>query len=103
MKEQAIALLETIAIRKKKYSDINKRLRNLQGDFPTQIQAVDIGIESDTVALLDVILGDEIASYYLYESQDEEGGFIEKNYVMYHIKNLDDVRNYVFREGNNGN
>jgi len=100
MKEQSIALLDTIDKRKKKYDDINKRLRNIQGDSSTNIQAIDIGIEADTVSLLDIILGDEVASYYLNECNWDgvRKGRIEEYGISYPIKDIEDVKKFVFRD-----
>lgn len=98
MKEQAISLLNTLDKRKKKYDKINKSIRELQGDFPTYIQSIDTDIEVEIVKLLDEIL-DNTASYYLYECQTMNGGGeIKENGKRYPIRNIDDVRKYVFRE-----
>lgn len=49
--------------------------------------------------LLDAILENEVASYYLHECQTMNGGGeIKENGKRYPIRNIDDVRKYVFRE-----
>lgn len=99
MKEQAISLLNTLDKRKKKYDKINKSIRELQGDFPTYAQDIDTEIEAGLVKLLDAILENEVASYYLHECQTMNGGGeIKENGKRYPIRNIDDVRKYVFRE-----
>lgn len=98
---KALALLETIRNRTDAYYKVNKDLQKLQGDFNAHVQLIDIHIETQLVDLLDNILGDELASYYLFEvSSMKEGGLIvprRKRHptLEYRIKTIKDVKTYL--------
>ena len=94
---QALSLVDAMAKANKRYRDLNNQIKKVQGsDFPTYIPYCDERIENETVKLLDVILGDEIASYFLYEcpSMPEGGRMIVKG-KEWRIKTISDVAKYV--------
>ena len=101
----ALNTLEIIEDRKAKYGEITRQLKELQGDFYMDIQAIDSDTETGVVKLLDAILepyGIELAGYYLYECGFGGGAIYEKNEdappTKYEIKSVDDLRKYVFRK-----
>lgn len=62
----------------------------------TCFRAVHPDIEKSVVDMLDEILGDTVASYFLYEcSTMKNGGKIVVGDVTYPIKTIDDVVKYV--------
>ena len=94
--DKACEVLATIQKRKSAYDSINTILRQTQGDFATQIEAMDNDIENAVVKLLDEILGAELASYWLYEcSLMPNGGRIEDNGKKWRIKTIRDVKKYA--------
>jgi len=99
MLEKCLELLELIKTRREKYLKINVALYKLQGDFPTTVQFIDEEVEEALVAILDDILGDEIAGYYLYEASGmQDGGKITVDDREYIIKNIEDVERYILGE-----
>jgi hypothetical protein len=98
-KKQALEIVKIMHERKEKYEIINRDIYKLMGDFPSYLQFADCDFESAVVKLLDIILGDESASYFLYEcSSMPDGGFIiEKNNSKWPIKTFEDLEKYVMR------
>lgn len=98
--EFALNTLSTIHQEEQRYSNANRVLRGLDSDFPIQVQAVSGTIITSVVRLLDAILGDEIASYFLFEASNmKDGGkIIETDGKEWPIRSLDDVKAYVQRE-----
>lgn len=98
---QAIELIRLIEEREKEYYEVNNQLRKLQGDFYTYIQINDERVGAEMVKLLDKILkpaGCELASYYLYECTGmKDGGAIYEGIVEYKIRDIEDLKKYVFR------
>ena len=95
--ETALSLLGLIAERKDAYHELSRTIMGVQGaDFHFQLNAMDGAIEGAVVALLDEILGDTMATYFLYECQHmKDGGFIEFEGKRWPIKTIDDVRRYI--------
>jgi len=99
LKSQVITLIDLLQKKRDAYYAINKKLSKLQGDFSTHINYIDTEIESAVVDFLDAILGDESASYYLYEASNmKKGGSITENGKKYPLRNIKDLKAYVFRE-----
>lgn len=100
--------IETIKKRKDLYYNLNNEIRDLQGDFPTYLTAIDVEIESAIVKYLNEqikeICGlEEMASYYLYECDGKEGGAIhcldsEKEFRIKTINDLKRVINYFSKK-----
>lgn len=98
LKGMALNTLEVIVARSAEYAAANKAIKSLNPDFPSLVTVIDPKIETAVVKLLDGILGDAIASYFLYEvSHMKDGGKIVENDVEWPIKSMDDVRAYVMR------
>lgn len=96
--KQALGLLRIWEARREAYHKVNAQWRELQGDFPSLVQMVDVKIESAIVAMLDAILGDELASYYLYEvhsMRHRKGGLIVVDGVEHKLRSVDDVERYI--------
>jgi hypothetical protein len=89
LKKEAFALLKLLHAKEKKYIKLNQKIRKLQGDFPTHIQSIDEEYYAEVVKLLDLIIGDEWASYLLFECDPE--GSVELNGKKFRIRNVDDI------------
>lgn len=99
IKQKAVEVMWRWEQAKAQYDDINKTLAVLNPDFPPRVEMIDGRLEQTVVALLDEVLGDEIASYYLYEcSLMKDGGRIVDNGKEWPIKTLDDVLAYSERK-----
>lgn len=97
LQQQAISAMRVIIERRDAYEKINEDIRKLQPDFPQRVQCADSVIEAAFVDLLDEILGDTLASYFLYE-MPKDGGLIQhKDGTEYRIKTLEDLLKYVER------
>ena len=98
-REQALAMLDILDERRAKYEDVNKRIRALNPDFPGLLICIDPSVETAIIGLLDTILGDGIASYYLNEVPSMEGGgyIRERDGTEWPIRSTEDVRAYVNR------
>ena len=95
----ALKLLALIDERQDRYRKLNKQIVELQGDFYTHLQFIDRDLEVEVVGLLDQILGDTIASYYLYDllANPRKGRVLEADGKEYPIRNVNDVCAYVER------
>ena len=97
IQKEALALLKLIIKKEKLYSDLNEKIKELQGDFPTHIQSIDSEYFTEFVKLLDLILGDELASYLLWECSGN--GSITDNGKEFKIRNVADIQKYMeFRD-----
>ena len=93
---QACDTLSIIERQDKKYHNLNRTIRNLQGDFSTHLHTMDDNIQSAVIDLLDNILDGELASYWLYECVDhKDGGLIVDNGKEFRIKSIGDVKRYA--------
>ena len=97
LQKQALAVIDVIEARRAEYQMVNDSLRKLQGDFPTQLPVIDSNCFHSIVDLLDKILGDELASYFLFECVGADGGCITVDGVEYRIKNIKDIETYLNR------
>lgn len=97
-KQMALDTLQVLFDRRTAYDAVNKEIKGLNPDFPSLVTVVDPKIETAVVKLLDAILGDFVASYFLYECWHmKDGGKIVENEVEWPIRSMDDVRAYVMR------
>ncbi|WP_422923167.1 hypothetical protein [Singulisphaera sp. PoT] len=83
-----------------RYRETNRVLRGLDGDFPITALAASGTIVTSVVRLLDAFLGDEIASYFLFEANNmKDGGeIVEPDGREWPICSLEDVKAYIDRE-----
>jgi hypothetical protein len=91
---KALKTLKALHEAHQKYDKVNDYLRKeIGGDFcPTLL--VNEQVEDQVVKLLDFILGDEIASYFMYECTPNSGS-IKHNGKEWKIRTIDDVAKYV--------
>ena len=100
IKKEALALLRLLHAKEKKYRKINKKIGELQGYFPTHIQSIDDEYYTGVTKLLDEILGDELASYLLCETDVSRRYFIATEKKKFPIRNVDDIEKYMeYRDG----
>lgn len=97
-----LSILELMETRRASYELINDSLRGLQGDFPTLVKYIDGETENKFVDLLDAILGDDLATYYLYEvsgpyglRERSGGGSYTINGREWIIKTIADVAKFI--------
>ena len=95
LQKQALALIAFIDKRRDQYQKVNDVIRKLQRDFPTHLHAIDPECFQFIVDLLDKILGDGLASYFLFECVGEDGGCITVDGVEYKIRNVKDIEIYL--------
>ncbi len=98
IKHSALSLLELIERREKEYFELNRRIRALQGDFPAHVTAMDTKICTAIIDLLDLILGKEWASWYLYDRPKKDTTISHPDGKKYKIDTVNDLRDYLFRE-----
>jgi hypothetical protein len=100
LKQLALNTLSTLHEEQKRYGRANAVIREIESDFPLNLHPINGTCSTSVVRLLDTILGDEIASYFLYEAANmKNGGAIVESTKEYPIRNIEDVRAYVFRSG----
>lgn len=97
LQQQAISAMRVIIERRDAYEKINDDISKLQPDFPQRVQAMDANVEWAFVDLLDAILGDNLASYYLYD-MPKNGGTITNGKDVFKIRRLEDLLKYVERK-----
>lgn len=96
--EKALQVLASLEAWEKAIRKINKNIKELDpsDDFCQQLSLMPSSLEGEIVGLLDLVLGQEIASYYLYEAQGmKNGGSITQDGKTYPIKTISDVKNYI--------
>jgi hypothetical protein len=98
--DTAIATMSVIHDEMQRYREANRVLRSLDSDFPVTAKAASDAIFTSVGKLLDEILGDEIASYFLFEvpCMEGRGMIITPDEREWPIRSPDDVRAYVLRE-----
>lgn len=97
-KQKAIEVMRVWEGAEKQYGEVNEILRGLNPDFPHRVDPIDNGLGIALLSLLDEVLGDGIASYYLCEcSLMKDGGRIVDNGREWPIKTLEDVLAYSER------
>ncbi|OWK35193.1 hypothetical protein [Fimbriiglobus ruber] len=98
--QHALSTLSVLYHEEQRYREANRVLRGLDTDFPVKAQAASGTILKSVVDLLDEILGDAIASYFLFEATNmKDGGkIIEADGREWLIHSLEDVKAYVLRE-----
>ena len=95
IKKEALALLKLIHAKEKKYRKLNEKVKELQRDFPTHIQSIDDEYFTGTANLLDNILGDELASYLLWETDGSDKYYIIYKEKKFLIRNVNDIIKYM--------
>jgi hypothetical protein len=93
--ELALALLLSIAETEEKMAAIQLAIQGVwsQSDMFPMIPE---GIETKAIELIDEILGDTIASYWLYDCR-RNGGITESG-VTWPITSIDDIRAWLDRK-----
>jgi hypothetical protein len=96
IKKEALALLRLLHAKQKKYSKLNDKIRDLVPEFTPYIQSIDDEYYTGVAKLLDEILGDELASYLLFEVDGSDRYFYQlKNGKKFLIRNVDDVERFM--------
>lgn len=97
IKKEALALLRLLHAKEKKYRNLNKKIGELQGYFPTHIQSIDSEYFTKIVNLIDEILElPKLASYLLFEVDGSDRYFYQlKDGKKFPIRNVDDIEKYM--------
>ena len=97
LQKQALKALDVIHKKEKKYRELNTQARELQGDFPTHIQSIDSEYMSEFIGLLDEILGDELASYLLFETDGSKAYYYQlaDEEKKFYIRNTKDIETFI--------
>ncbi len=94
---KAIEIVGIIDAQDKELREINKKLAALYGEFSPQMSLCTEKLQTPLLILLDSILGEDLASYYLYEcplSGINGGRIIEADGTEWPISTLDELRAY---------
>lgn len=97
---QALYVLHCIEQDKLRCQRVNAEIQAWQDDdFAARLHSMTPAMEKAIVDTLDMVLGDEIASYYLYEASNmKDGGrIIETDGTEWPIKDISDVGRYARR------
>ena len=102
LKEEALNIINLIEVRREGYDVINKKIKELQGDFPSLVHGMDDVMEAALVSLLDKVLDDdELASYYLYECMNYTDGTNTRKVIEedkeWPLTNIIELAAYVYR------
>jgi len=96
IKKEALALLRLLHAKQKKYEKLNDKIRNLIPEFTPYIQSIDDDYLTGVTKLLDDILGDELASYLLFETDGSDKYYYHlKDGKKFPIRNVDDIVKYM--------
>jgi len=94
---KAIELVGTIETQEKELREINKKLASIYGDFSPQMPLCAEKLQNQLLFLLDSILGEDLASYYLYEAPFNGGMIIvadENGGKKWPVTTLDELKAY---------
>ena len=95
----ALDVLGALVAGMARYDAVNAELKSLQGDFYSHQAPMSGEIHDRVVAMLDTVLGDELASYFLYDCRTMVGGGrIVDDGRSWPIRDMDDVRAYALRD-----
>ena len=88
--------MQNIVDQKEKYDKINEEIKKLQPDFSSLVNFVDGKILDKLIKLIDEILGEKLASYFL-ECQSMKGGgkITIDNREVFSIRNIKDLEFYL--------
>lgn len=96
IKKEALALLKLLHAKQKKYEKLNDKIRNLIPEFTPYVQSIDDDYLTGVTKLLDDILGDELASYLLFETDGSDKYYYHlKDGKKFPIRNVDDIIKYM--------
>ncbi len=96
IKKEALALLKLLHTKQKKYEKLNDKIRNLIPEFTPYVQSIDDDYLTGVTKLLDEILGDELASYLLFETDGSDSYYYQlKENKKFPIRNVDDIIKYM--------
>jgi len=96
IKKEALALLKLLHAKQKKYEKLNDKIRNLIPEFTPYVQSIDDDYFTGVTKLLDDILGDELASYLLFETDGSDKYYYHlKDGKKFPIRNVDDIIKYM--------
>lgn len=90
LQQSAFKVLETIEKNTKEEHKINTQLR--KGNYELEIKFTEGWFLDDVVRMLDEIIGDKWASWYLYEKP--KIGIIKDGKKTYKIRNINDLKKY---------
>lgn len=96
---KALLLIGMMDARQGVYDAANAALKKVNQDFPATVEMIDGNVYRRLVEMLDEVLGDTIASYYLDEvrTMKDGGSITENDGRVWPIRNVDDVAAYVGR------
>ena len=96
IQKEALALLRLLHAKQKKYSKLNDKIRDLIPEFTPHIQSIDDEYYTGVAGLIDEILGDELASYLLFETDESDSYYYHlKAGKKFPIRNVDDIIKYM--------
>lgn len=101
LKELACQMLSNLNEEFQRYERCNKLIRDIEPDFPATMFPINGILSARLVDMLDYILGDTIASYFLYDAPSKNmggGKIFETDGKEWPINSIEDVRAYVFRD-----
>lgn len=93
LQTSALSLLRKLVEREAAYDAVNRELRALEREFPVHLNAIDPALETAVVGLLDEILGDGLAGYFLWDCSRD--GRIEVDGRSWPIRSVDDIARYI--------
>ncbi len=95
--EMALDAIRVIDATNRRHKKATKHLALIHQDFQW-LSPIPSAVEAALVKILDEILGDDLASYYLYQSIPG-GGLIEENGRTWPIRTVDDIAAYIKSRG----
>ncbi len=94
----ALALLRQYEQAEAEYAKINTMLADLGNtDFPPRVPCMNGGLLESMVALLDAVLGENLASYYLWDGR-KNGKITLPDGREFTICSVDDIEAYLGRD-----
>jgi len=98
LQSQAIDLLELIEKKENEYFQLNRELIEVQGDFPSHIAVMDQHVHPAVLNLIDAILANQTASWYLYEMPKSGGVVTDEDGTKFFIEDISSLRAYYNRK-----
>lgn len=91
---KAILMIANIKFEEDKLNSINANIQEMFGDFSPSLRIATENIQRELVDILDLILGEKLASYYLYECGGK-GRIIEQDGTEWPITSTQELRQYA--------
>jgi len=100
IKRSALNMLESYEARQLFRESQRNRFKDfMEINLTTQSSLMDTELDRKIIDHIDLVLGEDLGSYYISRMPPNQGYLITPDKRHHVIKSVDDLRDYVFRDG----